>query len=198
MSSEHDMLEEVKAVGFDELYVIDHCVPEKKVIYWIDMDGTLAKWEDATIEETFEPGYFLRREVCVPMVRTIQKMITKGHDVRILSSIYNERAMLEKKLWLKKFANLDIDAVFVPYGEDKNNYIHAEANELHVLIDDHTPNLNVWSRTGLGIKFLNGINGTGKNGKSSWKGAIISERMSPEVMYMTIIGLTNQCLNGKE
>lgn len=200
MDSDHEMIEGLKAEGYDEVYAIEHYIRKKKdkIIYWVDMDGTLAKWEDATIEETFKPGYFLHREICVPMARTIKKMITLGHDVRILSSVYNERVVEEKKLWLKKIAALDIKAVFVPYGENKSDHIQAKADEFHVLIDDHTPNLNAWSRIGFGIKFLNGINGNGKNGKKSWNGAIISDRMSPEVMCMTIIGLADQYLNRKD
>ena len=101
---------------------------------YFDMDGTIAKWRDVPVEETRKPGYY---------------------------------AELEKKKWLDRYLP-EIDSahcLFVPYGKTNKaeflaGMLHRRLNKADILIDDHTPNLQYWEKAGgLGVKWLNGING---------------------------------------
>lgn len=162
----------------------------KNIVYYWDMDGPLAQWDTrATVYDTWQPDYFKNRVVMENSVQAIRLMQKNGICVKVLSSVYNETVADDKIWWLKYKAGLDLPAVFVPYGEDKSKYIEEGEGMFHVLIDDHTPNLNQWKQAGLfGIKFLNSINGTGKNGKNTWTGPIVSERMTPEALCFSVVG----------
>lgn len=168
----------------------------KKVIYYMDMDGPLAQWdENATVYDTWQPGYFKERVLMERTVEAIRMMQKRGLDVRILSSVYNENAANEKSWWLANVAKLGIVVIYVPYGQDKSLFVQEGDDVLHVLIDDHTPNLQKWKAAGnFGIKFLNHINGNGK----TWDGPVVTERMSPEMLVCTIVGTVNEYLAEKE
>lgn len=130
---------------------------EKKTIY-VDMDGVLAKWNpSASAEEVAARGYFLEREVDKNITLAVLLLRYEyGYDVRVLSAAYTVRACWEKRQWLDNHGLSDIEAVFVPYGEPKSDYVDAENS---VLIDDFGKNLAEW--TGIAIKYYNGINGHG-------------------------------------
>lgn len=129
----------------------------KRTIY-VDMDGVLAKWNtSASAEEVATRGYFLNREADRNVVLAVLLLRYEyGYDVKVLSAAYTVRACWEKRQWLDNHGLSDIEAIFVPYGEPKSDYVDAENS---VLIDDFGKNLAEW--TGIAIKYYNGINGHG-------------------------------------
>ena len=148
-----------------------------EAIIYFDMDGVLARWNaSASLEDTYQPGYFLERELEEKVADLIKGLREKGYDVRILSAAYLEgSARKDKILWLKK-NGIEAEALFVPYGTNKADV--APAGQ-HILIDDFSRNLREWEAAGhIGIKFRNGINGT--NG--TWGGFSIDHRMTVEQM----------------
>jgi 5'(3')-deoxyribonucleotidase len=153
-----------------------------KTQIFIDMDGVVAKWNtNASIEDTYKPGYFLHRESEEKVVRLIQLLTENEYRIRILSAAYEEgTARADKNKWLLKHA-VSAPAIFVPYGRNKSDYI--DRNEKSILIDDFSKNLREWETAGnTGIKFYNGINGT----KGTWDGYSIDHRMSTEKMYVIV------------
>lgn len=138
---------------------------------YFDMDGTIAKWRDVSIEETRKPGYFADLEPEMELLDFMRDAIKLGENIYILSSYYTDtRALLEKKKWLDRYLP-EIDSahcLFVPYGKtNKTEFLvgmlHRKLSKADILVDDHTPNLQCWEEAGgLGVKWLNGLNG--KNG----------------------------------
>jgi len=176
----------------------------RKAIIYFDMDGVLAKWnENASVEETQVPGYFIAREPERNVIRLVKFLKGLGFDVRILSAVYpNGFAEKEKKAWLERNDLGDIPAVFVPYGADKYSYIDNSvlSNGTAILIDDFKKNLEEWKHHGgIAIKFYNGINDrphiifaedkTARLVQDSWVGVSIDHRESPKEMAALIIGL---------
>lgn len=141
---------------------------------YVDMDGVLAKWDtSATPEDTKKEGYFLDREPEKIIVSLVKSMLKLGINVSILSAVWNKKAAMDKSKWLDKYIGKDLARIFVPYGEDKSDYISGGSG--NVLIDDYTPNLNAWKESGnIPIKFYNGINGT----KGTYNGLYITKDMS--------------------
>lgn len=176
----------------------------RKAIIYFDMDGVLAKWnENASVEETQVPGYFIAREPEQNVIRLVKFLKSLGLDVRILSAVYpNGFAEKEKKVWLKRNDLGDIPAVFVPYGADKYAYIDKSvlSDGMAILIDDFKKNLLEWrGHGGIAVKFYNGINDrphiifaedkTARLVQDSWVGVSIDHRESPKEMAALIIGL---------
>lgn len=152
------------------------------VIIYFDMDGVLAKWDtSASVEDTFQEGYFLKREEERAVADLIRKLKTDGYNVAILSAVYTEgTAYKDKENWLINHSLADIPNVFVPYGEDKFRYV--DPTNRNILIDDFSRNLHAWEKAGFtGIKFLNGINGN----HGTWTGYTIDHRMS--IDHMSVI-----------
>ena len=157
----------------------------EKVHVYIDMDGVLAKWDtEDTVEDTFERGYFLKRELEEKVAALIWLLSKRGIDVKILTSVYqNGYAAQEKKEWLLK-NYIENEVIIVPYGEKKHEYVSSDG--VNILLDDYTKNLKEWKEKGfVGIKFLNGINST----KGTWDGYTVSHRQAPETMMKTILGI---------
>ena len=154
---------------------------------FVDMDGVLAKWNtEASIEDTYEPGYFLARDEDPAIKELIRLLMGHGHKVAILSAVYpTGTAAADKHVWLDEHGLADVRRIFVPYGADKHLYI-PELAEPMILIDDYSRNLHAWEAAGhIGVKYLNGINGT--NG--TWKGLTISRDMRAREMYALIAPL---------
>ena len=147
---------------------------------YVDMDGVLAKWNPyASIEDTFTKGYFLNCRADDLMI-TVVRELAKKYEVAVISHAYqNGLAESEKLQWLQNNRLGDLEHIFIPYGEIKQNYAVCD-QEIAVLIDDFSKNLMQWEDGWygyLGIKYYNGINGN----KGSWKlrnGAYISNKMS--------------------
>lgn len=179
-------------MGKQEIMFYDVCktLNNKKIELFCDMDGVLAKWNpNASIEDTFVPGYFFAREVQMNVRDALVILAKSGIKVSILSAVYNEQAAEEKKNWLDLYALGDVEQIFVPCGANKADYITRDNDKIAILLDDYTKNLNKWRAEStkeyqyIGIKFFNGINGT----KGTWDGPIIHHQMLAELIAWTII-----------
>ena len=162
-----------------------------KIKIYIDMDGCIAKWNmDASIEDTFEPGYFAALEPDERLIDAV-KMLSEEYDVSILSAVYQDNhSMNDKITWLDNNGLGHLQRIFVPYGQPKQKYIDQEFTS--ILIDDYSKNLEEWilAKNCYGIKYLNGINAT----KGMWNGFMISSRMNPNAMCTTIKGIVSQLI----
>lgn len=161
------------------------CEKVMPMIY-IDMDGVIAKWDtEASLEDTFEKGYFLNREPDEKMVGFVKKLYKIfPSNICILSSVYvNAHAEREKREWLDKNGLGELKKIFVPYGNRKESYAKAEIPS--ILIDDFSQNLHSWESIPehTGIKYMNGINGM----KGSWKGEKMTFKMSDRELMETLL-----------
>jgi len=165
------------------------------IVIYVDMDGVLARWNsDASLEETYLPGYFLARDPEPVVIGAIKLLKGMGMDVRILSSAYNNGyATVEKASWLEKNELGDLPRCFVPYGERKADYI--DQDNINVLIDDYSKNLHEWKAEGnVGFKFYNGINGN----HGTWHGYSVNYKMKAEeiaIMVSSIAKTHDQLAN---
>lgn len=171
------------------------CALERKnnAVFFIDMDGVLAKWENNGNPN--DKGFFLSRRCEKKAKQLVRSLKDDGYNVAILSAVYqNGYAEQEKATWLDNNELGDLPHLFVPYGSDKSEAIHNHAGEKDkfVLLDDYSENLRQWDEAGhLAVKFLNGINNT--NG--TWLGnggASISVEMSVEEMKQHLINLIDE------
>ena len=147
----------------------------KKRIF-VDMDGTLAKWNTVSLDTLYEQYYYKNLEPNINLLSNIKKLIERGQDVFILSSFLNDSkyALDEKNQWLDlHLPEIKNDKrIFVKYGDNKSDYIPNGINQNDYLIDDYTKNLLEWDIAGgTGIKYLNGINHTNK----TWKGLMLED-----------------------
>jgi hypothetical protein len=154
------------------------------------MDGVLAKWSNVSIEETYEKGFFSTRDPERVAIEVMKMMIQGGKDTSVLSQAYNDdHSVNDKDEWLGGNELGNVARIYVPYGEDKHKYLpEDEGNVLYVLIDDFTKNLFSWESAGkkfVGIKFMNGINGTHK----TWDGYMVTNRMSAEKIFTAITSI---------
>lgn len=146
---------------------------------FVDMDGTLAKWNNVEFEQLFEQGYYRNLEPNNDILSDVNRLIHEGKDVYILSCVLPESkyALEEKKEWLKEYVpDLPEDKyIFVPYGQNKADYLkkhYSPITNSDYLVDDYTKNLQEWKDYGgVGIKYLNGINHT----RGTWKGLMVHE-----------------------
>ncbi|MBQ8625018.1 MAG: hypothetical protein IJ419_02465 [Agathobacter sp.] len=142
----------------------------KNAIIYFDMDGVLAKWKFAPLDETAEPGFFYNLDL-EPSVRDAVLLLNEaGFSVSILSAVYmNGIAEVDKSRWLDRYDMQTIARTFVPYGQKKVDYISKEHNTF-ILLDDYNLNLIDWNKHGedsfVAVKFLNGVNG----GSGTWTG----------------------------
>ena len=164
---------------------------DKKIRIYIDMDGCIAKWNtEASIEDTFEPGYFASLEPDEGLINAV-KMLADEYDVAILSAVYQDNhSQSDKVTWLKKNGLGYLETIFVPYGESKQKFINHDFTS--ILIDDYSKNLEEWvlSKNCFGIKYLNGINAT----KGQWNGFMVSSRMNSKAIFTTVKGVVSQLI----
>lgn len=145
--------------------------------YFIDMDGTLAKWNNVEFEQLFEQNYYRNLKPNKDILNDVNRLIEQGEDIYILSCVLPESqyALEEKKAWLKEYVpNLSEDKyIFVPYGKNKADYLkehYSPITNKDYLIDDYTKNLVEWKEYGgIGVKYLNGINHT----RGTWDGLMV-------------------------
>lgn len=164
---------------------------KRDIRVYFDMDGTIAKWRNVSIEETRKPGYFADLEPEMELLDFMRDAIKRGEHIYILSSYYTDtRALLEKKKWLDRYLP-EIDSahcLFVPYGKtNKTEFLvgmlHRKLSKADILVDDHTPNLQCWEEAGgQGVKWLNQINGK----KGCFEGARVG---SAEELRMVLDGV---------
>ena len=142
---------------------------------FVDMDGTLAKWNNVEFEQLYEKGYYRNLEPNQDILNEVNELIKQGEDVYILSCYLKDSkyALQEKKQWCQEYLpNLSEDKyVFVPFGESKAKVFDKRGlspiTNHDYLIDDYTKNLLEWKEMGgIGVKYLNGINHT----KGTWQG----------------------------
>ena len=154
---------------------------------FFDMDGTIVVFKQGkTLEEISEPGYF-KKLPPVTNVLTAAKMIAMDNalEVFVLSHYMTECAKADKNEWLDRFIPEinDDHRIFVPYGMEKSDMIPKPKMSNDILIDDLSLNLHRWK--GVGIKVLNGINGT----KKTWKGYTVYSNSNPNIIATTIKAL---------
>lgn len=155
---------------------------------FFDMDGVLAKWEDAPIEEIAAPGYFLHRKPDYNILSAFNEVVESGlYEVFILSSVFkDDHSAAEKLKWLRTYGvKLDEQHIlFSIYGSSKSDYVPEQRPD-DILVDDFSYNLRTWH--GIGIKYLNGINAT----KGTWKGFTVSSNSSSTYIAATIMAISN-------
>ena len=162
---------------------------------FIDMDGTLAAWQQAAcFEDLLQENYFRDLPPYQTVVDAV-RILCNAHpelDIYALSAFTpeNPASVEEKYGWLDVYVP-EIDAahrIFVPCGESKAT---AAANRLKmpcidksfVLLDDYSVNLHDWKeKGGSGIKLRNGINGS----IGTWKGPSVSRFNTPETLATLI------------
>ena len=59
---------------------------ENKVLY-VDMDGVLARWEDASYRDVSSEGFFLSRKPELNLIDAVRLIFESDVDVHILSSV---------------------------------------------------------------------------------------------------------------
>ena len=179
-----------------------------KIRFFVDMDGVLAKWENVSIEETHEAGYFASREAdddAIELVGELKKRSSEECDVevKILTSTYeDDHSEAEKRNWVvaEKIPVPQEDIICVPYGKDKFEYVEEKEGILNVLIDDYGKNLKAWEDHGFfAVKYYNGINNQPKLSVNedgsvsvtidSWFGASVDNRMTGKAMAKRILAL---------
>ena len=153
---------------------------------YFDMDGVLAKWNSkASVEDTFEKGYFLHCEPDYKMIDLAKTCFSAfPRQTYILSAAYqNGYAEKEKRVWLESKGLRVLQKIFVPYGNRKEDY--AKTDRPAILIDDFSQNLHYWTEVPqhFGIKYYNGINGT----KHTWTGPSLSREMTVDEMIEKIL-----------
>lgn len=134
-----------------------------KILY-VDMDGVLARWEDASYQDVSSEGFFLSRKPVLNVIEAVRLIFESDVDVHILSAVLdNEFALKEKKDWLKLWLPWlpECCCHFIPYGSVKAA-IHGKKKGY--LLDDYTRNLVRWN--GVGIKFCTACN----DRRGSWNG----------------------------
>ncbi len=148
----------------------------KKNRVFIDIDGTLAKWQWGANWQA--PHYFRHLPRMKNMVRGITEIMEEELvEVIFLTCSPSDEAMHDKMAWLQEtFPGMKIQVIFVPYGENKGDYVNVTARD--VLVDDFSPNLHAWK--GRTVKVFNGLNGrhgtyAGRSVKSSWEPRVIAE-----------------------
>lgn len=159
--------------------------------FFIDMDGVLAKWEDASLEEMTSPGFFKSRKVdenvCAMLKHLIKKQEPEGIEVYILSSYLLPISKEEKIQWNSEYTQIPLNRqIYVQYGENKATALECVGGvrEGDILLDDFTKNLNEWP--GVAVKLYNGINGT----HGTWQGYSIHNKMTPDKMLIQLDGIS--------
>ena len=163
--------------------------------YFIDMDGTIAKWEYVPFERLFEQGYFKNLKPQTQVIDGVRELCLQGDDVYILSCYLSDSkyAMPEKIEWLKEYVPFIAPEkyILVPYGDSKVQHIPGGISAGDYLIDDYTKNLLEWQKAGgTGIKLLNGIN----HSRGTWQGFKIS---MDEFSLLPSLLKTDKALNEK-
>lgn len=165
----------------------------KNVVICCDMDGVLAKWEEGcTYEKTWEPHYFLYRDLETVVKDALLLLMEAGFKCQVTSAAYEEgTAREDKDAWLNNNGLETLPRIFMPCGKNKADYIDIQDGVTYILMDDYSFNLLNWESTNkpnskfVAIKFLNGLNGeTGK-----WTGRTVHYHSSAEVIAHTLADL---------
>lgn len=105
----------------------------KKIRLFVDMDGTLAEWQEGTpLEEVCAPGYFAQlppnENMTKAMIRFWEYSRKNDIEVFILSAVFDDgHSIRDKNAWLDQYIPF-IDAehrIFVSCEEPKTAYMTA-------------------------------------------------------------------------
>ena len=165
-----------------------------KVNIYVDMDGVQAVYGFGdSVEEMSRPGYFRHRPMHENVIE-LMKLLRDApeFEVYVLSAVFaDDHSEADKRAWLDACGLNEVQAVFVPYGENKGDYVSHEG--FNILIDDFSENLVAWERLGknfVGVKFLNEGNGT----RGSWfrrGGFSVNYNMSSEKILAVLQGIAH-------
>lgn len=163
---------------------------------FIDMDGTLFKWNSsATIQTVATRGYFRDLPAETSVVNATKELMKNPNfDIFILTSVFIDDHSKQDKLdSLKRvFGSFPFEKViFVPFGDSKKKVLEETLGicKDDVLIDDFSHNLREWH--GIAIKIYNNVNGT----NNTWTGYSIRSAMTSTCMLNQILGIikTDKC-----
>ena len=165
-----------------------------KTIYFIDMDGVLARYErhaydpskgpapNVALYEHEDSHYFATCEADNNAVSLLKSLLANPDaEVYVLTHVapHIPWASDDKREWLLQIVPvLDTATQLIIADSDKAETIMVREklkglNRNMVLIDDYNKNLNDWRDAGgTAIKYLNGINSS-----NSWDGLIIDGRI---------------------
>lgn len=159
------------------------------------MDGTICLWNTgATAEKLCRPGYFLGLEGDKALLPVLRPLLSEDANARnmarggfyydtglyldndaeiyILSAAIGIPQVREKNLWLdRNFPVPYRNRIYCACGENKAyaaaQHLGQDIDGSWCLLDDYSPNLCCWAESGgRAVKYINGINGSGK----VWKG----------------------------
>lgn len=156
---------------------------------FVDMDGTLAVFTPVdTLETLYEKGYFAKLEPHTEVLEGLKLFIKENPEieVNILSSVLDDSkyALEEKQEWLDRYLpEIDRRHRFFPAcGEEKTSAISDGVKSTDFLLDDYTKNLQEWEPPAIGIKLMNGINGT----KGTWTGCKVNYDLPPRSFSLAL------------
>ncbi len=138
---------------------------------YVDMDGTMTEYRTAATLEDYMTDGFYASLAPTELAAFFDHMAYSRPDaeVFVLSVYILPAALREKNDWLDRWCpHIDrAHRIIIPSGTDKAAAIEErtgrDLGRDDVLIDDHTPNLIAWRKSGgRAIKWLNGVNGYGK------------------------------------
>lgn len=166
---------------------------KKRQRIFFDLDGVLAVWQYAPIEEVAKPGYFSSLPEQVNVVKAFKLMLAcPDIELYILSSVFMDgHSETDKRNWVSMYLNLpEAQQIYCPYGQEKAVALEkiGGADKSDVLLDDFSRNLRSWP--GISIKLYNGINGT----KGSWDGYSVHASMKPEILARQLYAVAKAAL----
>jgi len=166
---------------------------------FIDMDGTMVAWGRIdTPEDLLQKGYYRNLPPYENVVNAVKHLLADGVPVYSLSAYLTESkyALPEKKEWLEEFVpEIPVGRrLFCPCGAEKSDYIRQTTgyfNSGDFLLDDYSPNLHSWKKSGgVGIKLMNGINGT----KGTWHGQKVARFLFGEDLADSILKIIGRAV----
>ncbi len=165
--------------------------------FFVDMDGTMATWGHIdTFEDLLQKGYYRNLPPYENVVNAVKLLLSYEVPVYSLSAYLTESpyALAEKKEWLDKFVpEIPVERrLFCPCGVEKSDCVSQKTGSFGAddfLLDDYSLNLHSWKAAGgIGIKLMNGINGT----KGTWKGPKVVRFLSGKGIADTIAEIVKQ------
>lgn len=165
--------------------------------YFIDMDGTLAKFHEKSnyLEKMYDRGFFLNLRAYSNMTEAVKLLLERGEEVYILSSVIDSAtAIQEKQDWNRMHFGTkeNLHSIYTSFNQIKADVVKncfGELNKNYILIDDYNRNLEYWkSYGGKAVKFVNDFNDKGCVG-ILWNGLRIRYDTSPEELCNQLLTL---------
>jgi len=158
-----------------------------------DMDGVMAKWttDDIPRRKLFTQKFFKELLPDENVIGAIKYIVRNRPDVEVhvRSAVLHEGVIKAKESWLDKYLpeikkeNRHFNFVWQSKSECLDNTTNPAD---FILVDDYTKNLIEWkNKGGVGIKYLNGRNGT--HGK--WQGDRVNCECNSEDLARTLLEL---------